>query len=578
MEYLKELPRINELSPDNRTWRIDWFGGIERNEGAPSDPLMEVIISPLRDEGGDPASQTNINIREQKIVRIGVGLLPVIIIGSLWKSGMCICQFIGNRENLKNVVINDKMVRIVESGQLIDGNALIPVNYHSIGMGVGKKSSFKSKCICIGNEGDAYKIIIPVMELIRFYYATSNRLSQALFTGSFQLDIDSICKPDFRGIDPITKDVHLSLRREIPDSDGWVIARILLSPQAAYGARRIYNSMLLESNYLGNQSFPETNFPFLGETTLSAMVKTFPIDEKRKKWRYLVFSLSNCTGPFPFGGNIHISRDNDNRKPNRDADKPDEEKKPINYGIRKIEINDENNAINVGSEPSTILESKCHIDPISRFPSLLGRSIMKDDKEECYYRNVSWIRMPPIKTNDFGVGKGVGGTSIVAPLSVRSELETKQYAMNVVETGEVVDALNKIKGINAIQRILSDKGKYVPLIKPKNSHQWSYKDSDKKIKRRTIVVDVESEGRFFTLVDFEWRDHEEGYALAILSTSNFQRLSDYLFNQIIWDMAVQKGVWKAIVPRPGLKIETRKHTWNCPEDAAKKIQARIFNI
>ena len=41
------IPRIEEFPGDDRYWRVDWFGAIERNPNVPSEPYVQLVISPL---------------------------------------------------------------------------------------------------------------------------------------------------------------------------------------------------------------------------------------------------------------------------------------------------------------------------------------------------------------------------------------------------------------------------------------------------------------------------------------------------------------------------------------------------
>jgi len=43
------IPKIREFPADNRYWRVDAFGAIIRNHNVPSEPFIQIVISPFLD-------------------------------------------------------------------------------------------------------------------------------------------------------------------------------------------------------------------------------------------------------------------------------------------------------------------------------------------------------------------------------------------------------------------------------------------------------------------------------------------------------------------------------------------------
>jgi hypothetical protein len=54
---MKFLPKLSNLTPDNRVWRLDWFGdcGYPAHIRRYSQPGIKVVLSPLL---ADPSEQT----------------------------------------------------------------------------------------------------------------------------------------------------------------------------------------------------------------------------------------------------------------------------------------------------------------------------------------------------------------------------------------------------------------------------------------------------------------------------------------------------------------------------------------
>ncbi|WAF91667.1 hypothetical protein NRZ28_05400 [Aeromonas hydrophila] len=112
---ITRIPRIREFPSDGRFWRIDWFGGVERNPYVPSEPAIQVLLSPLRTPSSlsdtDPASVRAINAQEQTTVLVGTGQLPLLRIGSLWKDGICQSHYAGREETFKDLLISPGTTR-----------------------------------------------------------------------------------------------------------------------------------------------------------------------------------------------------------------------------------------------------------------------------------------------------------------------------------------------------------------------------------------------------------------------------------------------------------------------------------
>src|SRR5271167_5026855 len=63
---------IDAFPDDDLLWRIEWIGGVGYNTSVPSEPQIDVCLARL------PKG-------EKRTVKIGVGLLPYVWIGSVWQ-------------------------------------------------------------------------------------------------------------------------------------------------------------------------------------------------------------------------------------------------------------------------------------------------------------------------------------------------------------------------------------------------------------------------------------------------------------------------------------------------------------
>ncbi len=101
------IPPIASFPDDDRIWRIEWLRAVEQNDLVPSEPLIQVVIAPLvsdiqkQYESNLPVKDKHTfhygteHVDEYQVIKIGVGQLPLIKIGSLWRKGRCIKNNVG---------------------------------------------------------------------------------------------------------------------------------------------------------------------------------------------------------------------------------------------------------------------------------------------------------------------------------------------------------------------------------------------------------------------------------------------------------------------------------------------------
>jgi hypothetical protein len=77
------------LGKQDTTWRVDWFGSLERNSHLSTETKVYVLLSQLNPEytGRNLTTDHAVLHDTRTAVAIGVGQLPVVKIGSLWKNG-----------------------------------------------------------------------------------------------------------------------------------------------------------------------------------------------------------------------------------------------------------------------------------------------------------------------------------------------------------------------------------------------------------------------------------------------------------------------------------------------------------
>ena len=121
--------------------------------------------------------------------------------------------------------------------------------------------------VAIERDEGPYGMLIPAMELVRFYYAVSTNMAHVVFSGDLKHRSHNVVNPEKCGFDEEENRCILHLRQHLSDEDGWVIGRILSSNEAWRGATLPHDAMMRDSQ---NKKFvhPESGFPFSGFTNL----------------------------------------------------------------------------------------------------------------------------------------------------------------------------------------------------------------------------------------------------------------------------------------------------------------------
>ncbi len=558
------IPRIKEFPHDGRTWRVDWFGAVEKNHNVPSEPTIEVIISPLRQSDSKLASVSAVDDNERTVIRIGVGQLPFIVIGSLWIDGYCQREKAGKIERFTHIDINKSTVQMIKSGYKSNSETLVPYKFYRLG-GAG----LNANCLAISNDNDPFNIIIPVAEIIRFYYATSTDMAHALFYGDLKHDLNSIVNEKKSGINKKQKRCFLKLRQHFSDNDAWTIGRILCSPEAYAGATRIHDSISKASINRTNRKYPEAAFPFSGMTSIRARTKRIQSDGK---WRHLVFEIEHCTGAFPFE-HLFCHRDNDNSIADHETDIPDEEKK-LAFKTRKDDYDPEKHEAQSKEEPSRYQPTIVISNPKNRFGAITDKDLEKPNKKTTNLYKSAHIE-PLVQSPSGELGTGKGNYSDSGTGGFRGDtgkVRAKALSASLTNFVKAIEYLNNMKGVTATIREVNDQIEFIPLTKPSRSRQWSYLDSKLKLRRRVLSADVVQKGKCFTLIEFEWRNSEH-FKLAILATDDEKSISDNLIHGMLFAMAQEKGRWENITaPQASIKIDTMMHTWATTESFAETFK------
>jgi hypothetical protein len=572
----RNIPKIREFPADERYWRVDAFGAIIRNHNIPSEPFIQIVISPFIDNDlssekpKELASSNAVNDDDRKSIQIGVGQLPFISIGSVWKNGFVQSFKTGTESVLYGVNIIDENITIINANHKIDDKYLVPPNFYKFG-----KEGLYSKLIAISSKGDPFGILIPAIEIIRFYYALSTHLSHAVFSGAFKHNINSLINPENSGNIEEESRCILHLRKHISDEEGWVIGRILNAKEAFKGANQPFDDIL--QNSINNRWIHvASNFPFTGFTNLTARTK--PICSiKKDGWRTLVLGLEHCTAPFPFE-NATFPRDNDNhREANSNNKLSPEDKKPA-WLAPKNKESDGSKDLQNKREPNKECSTETITLPTNRFAAIEGKKPDKPIKEQCHYMTGISTVASDKESDSLSTGQGNDNDSSVGRGNIiHQRVRSKSLPASFDSFKIAIELLNKKDGVSAYVRPLNELIKYLPLTKSARYRQWAYLDSKTYCRRQVITANIEYQKRQYILLEFESRKGES-FNVALISVATGYQISDIGLNKLLGKLAYEKGVWAKIAHLfSNIEVVTMKHTWSSNNQFSDSVLKKVIN-
>lgn len=573
---MKGNPGIKEFPSDDQYWRVDWFGAIQPNPKVAREPALQVIITPfkapdiktLTPNKLASASSSLVDYNEQRTIQIGTGQLPMLCIGSIWRNNEFQPQLAGQVTEFSSLEISERTTRTLNASSKEQNQYIIAFSHYRFG-----KDGFFSKMVAIEHEGDPYGILVPMAELVRFYYAVSTDLADVVFSGDLKHNLHSVLNMEHTWSEPEDQREVIGLRQRFSDEDGWVLARIMNSPEAWAGATAVHDEML-KNRFNGKPSHIESAFPFSGLTNLTARCKLIPTKDA-KKWRYLVLSLVRCTAAFPFR-HLTVYRDNDNRA-EEGNDKPDNEKKPGWAGPRVIQGNKDKD-FQSQQAPNKNSAMEVFNLPTDRFGDIAGKEPDKPTKEQCEYKSVA-VTKPPVPSDQLSSAKGDDTDSTTGSGRLNSTYErAKALPASFATSIKAMERLNSFDGFTSKVRRPDEFTEFIPLTKPIECWQWSYLESRLSIRRRVIIFEITYGSLNHLLIEFEQRVNER-CKLALVSSRNTYAVTSSDIHVLLSLLSEKKGIWDNISSTTeGLLLNTYKHVWPTEDDFANSISDKIKNI
>ena len=312
-----ETWQIAAFPRGNGLWRVDWFGGIAFPDRLlrRTQPSTFVHLSKVTDPAVlvDPmapvSASSTLSWQQQFKCWVSVGSTTLLRIGDLWSEQRFVASPEHEVATFKNLRIDRTTTQLLKVGHSDEqGNFLLPATEHPWHM-----ANTHSYCVRV-DLGDSRSLVVPSMELARFYFGSSSQLLAALFLPPFD---SKKLYSDLRSLDFFGEDYELDLADGIPEASGPDIARLAISKLAANAAAMIGTSLLQARTQGALDIYPKCVFPFEGATTIKASGQWLSLGGQPRS-TFLVYRLRSCSHPFPFE-NLKVQTSGAKRRPWRPA-------------------------------------------------------------------------------------------------------------------------------------------------------------------------------------------------------------------------------------------------------------------
>ena len=569
---------IAEFPHDNKLWRIDGLGKIFSQLKNNNNLFIEVYLRPVNfhdnsvynfarfDNSGREIPEYN----QLKKIPVNIGLLPILRVGSLWIKGkLQNNKAVTDIVTLKNIEINANTVEIINSNykiKYLDSSGREQECKLLLQKNFATDAKVPFSCLKIQHENYKNGIIIPVIEIIRFYYACSTRLAHLTFSNP-----EEITKISY-AIDNETDKVVIKLPQQYTDQEAFILARILTSDIALSGLFQIKNSLIKIGVNEQPTTLLSTNFPFINSTNL--MVRGIKIVD-----RFLVTEICSCSAPFP---DISVDRNNDNRKGDKKTDIPDDKKKEYRREGRTLSLKGNSIIQNQYESVNCVSTLQFNLN-INCFSDLIGKKIEKPKKPFNEYKAQKLAINEKINVTSLGVDLGTWSQTTIAPASI-STFNTQSEKQNRAALAATFD--NSVRAIEHLNEEYSDikatiympsspACEFVPLTDSAHKAQWSYLVSKTKTRRKVLLGKIEYKDKTFWLIEIQARKSEH-FVTAIIY---FQAIDETKYlTQLLYVLAKQRGIWDKVPKNSSLQINTLKHTHKDIKNYAQKIHKKILNF
>ncbi len=518
---------------------------IKTNPSVLSEPTIRLYLTRLRQAKSQSInllSPTLLDTGYRANVDVGVGVLPLVWIGSVWQNGRRIDEGLSLQTRRLEVDTSGAKEILFSASILGDTpQRLIPAMQYPLGeeaWGVVRNAPL----VALPFGGDPYGIIIPSIELFRFYYVYSSSSARALMHGLYDSLLESqevLKRPDGH-------EVIVKLNWRSRTHDAWNLARYVRSALMQSAASNLHHWIMASNAGRWEKStalIGSTVFPFLGRTRLSAN-GTIVLGDDGKN-RILVTRLLRCTHPMPYSRVSVLFRD----EPEETDDGRDT--LPIYFSRWPKGVVPEPSSFGNDEEVDrnmfqTYLESN-----EERFEALNGKELNKI-KEEPGEKTRHMAEILEKDNKALGTSKGTYGDSKRAPSEITQRTAVESDTDISLES--FLNALQFIRrkrlevttiglGKN-VSEVLGEKISVFPKL-GRSKRQWSVMLGTENELRRLVVAEVRNSEKYAYLFEIERDTLRSGdkYSVLVMAARDYSEIPNEALLAEVRSCA-QHGGWK----------------------------------
>jgi hypothetical protein len=366
----EEPLNIAAFPDDDAYWRVDWFGEIAYPDRYTrrKHPSILIYLSKITESNfsADPEvllqPHSTAPAKSQIRIWVSIGTLMVLRIGDVWHRKKLFLSPEYNREYFKKLWVGSTTTSFIKAGLNPEKTGfLIPIQEHPWHM-----NATHSYCL-MANLPDGRRLIVPCVELIRFYFGSSSSLLQQIF--STQLRRENLYSED--RYDHKSGLLSFKLSFGMSGRSASDIGRIHLDAVAWRAAAMVSVSML-KAQSTGEPAFIQSIFPFKGETFLDVSGKWLS-HQGEPNQTFLVYGINSCSHAFPFKSLKYIAADT-RVKPQFTQHQQPNDKSEITGSSR-----DKKDQPLIEKDPSSTLQGKTkQLHQRERFPDLRRKPVWKE--------------------------------------------------------------------------------------------------------------------------------------------------------------------------------------------------------
>lgn len=487
------LKALKELG--DAYYRIDWIGNVVlRSIRAAETPSVKVTVSARH----SLHSTCRPDGREEIELTIPIAYLRLLRIGDVWQYGERVRASDNEQLSFSNLEINHETVDVKPVGFSLgvgnDIRFLLPFDQYSF-----HRRHTGSYAARVRIDERKY-MLVPCMELIRFYFGSSGSLLKRLFSGP--ITAKDLCESTTLNS---KQSAHVKLSKGIPGVAATTVARIALDRHAASAANWIVKSGVSAAAN-GTPHYPAMKFPFVGRTTLEVVGSWINAQGYDV---FVVDRLVSCTYPFPFQSlfyELHPSQ--------RRATRTGEISQGGSLGQRTTSETD-STELSEGAVKSTWTTATLDADEnVDAFPDLCGKSVRRTAVSEPLCGSGRGTKEMPLAVGP----KEASGARREVDISIAENLDAENSNSGPLVILGAVKNLFSGCGIEARLELLPNlmpiaigPFRQIKYVRPKDQHKHPIM-----VGARFRFVDPSRAGEFVILI-YESLAQERNWAAAIIS-------------------------------------------------------------